>query len=307
MRVLITWGTKRRGTEGIAKIIADTLVQQGYAATLAPAAKVRDLHTYDAVVIGGALYANRWQRDARRFVARHVRALRGLPVWCFSSGPLDDSAGEREIPPCPEVAVLMDRIGARGHITFGGRLEPEARGFPASAMAKKRSGDFRDPKRIRTWATHLARVLPGARPGVAVEPPARSLTRLAAHGVAGWALCAVLLLLTLPLRATPLAAALPSLAATAVCIGVARHYFRARGAREPVPTAFAFTAIFAALDTTLIAWLLMRSAELFTNLTRFWLPLALIFLTTSITGSIIAMLPRDRSRSRSPGVHAHSP
>lgn len=305
MRVLITWGTKRRGTEGIAKIIATTLVQQGYAVKLAPAAEVRDLHSFDAVVIGGALYSNRWQRDARRFVARHVRALRGMPVWFFSSGPLDHCAGEREIPPCPEVAVLMERVGACGHITFGGRLEPEARGFPASAMAKKHSGDFRDPKRIRAWGLHLARVLPLSRPRPTLEPPARSLTRLVAHGIAGWALCAVLLLLLLPLQAAPLAAAFPSLAATAACIGVAVHYFRARGAREPVSTAVAFTAIFAALDATLIAWLLMRSAELFANFTRFWLPLALIYLTTWITGTIMATLPGDRGRPHSPAVPAH--
>jgi menaquinone-dependent protoporphyrinogen oxidase len=59
------------------------LAQEGHTPSLLPAAKVRDLSPYDAVMVGGALYANRWHRDARRYVARHVDALRRVPVWCF--------------------------------------------------------------------------------------------------------------------------------------------------------------------------------------------------------------------------------
>jgi hypothetical protein len=43
---------------------------------------------FDAAIVGGALYANRWNRDARRFISRHDSALRRMPSWCFSSGPL---------------------------------------------------------------------------------------------------------------------------------------------------------------------------------------------------------------------------
>jgi menaquinone-dependent protoporphyrinogen oxidase len=60
------------------------------------------------------------------------------------------------IAPVPDVEALMSRIGARGHITFGGRLEPDAKGFPASAMAKTRSGDWRDPGQIVSWAREVA-------------------------------------------------------------------------------------------------------------------------------------------------------
>ena len=37
------------------------------------------------------------------------------------------------IPPVPQVQELLERIGARGHVTFGGRLPADAKGFPASA------------------------------------------------------------------------------------------------------------------------------------------------------------------------------
>ncbi len=99
---------------------------------------------FDAVIVAGALYANRWHHDARRFVRRNRAALGKLPVWLVSSGPLDDTAAHRDIEPTAQVRKLAARIGARGHVTFGGCLSPDAKGFPASALAKTKSGDWRD-------------------------------------------------------------------------------------------------------------------------------------------------------------------
>jgi hypothetical protein len=99
------------------------------------------------------------QKHRRHFCAstiwprRNASALRELPVWLVSSGPLDDSAEERDIPPTAQVAKLAGRVGARGHVTFGGRLEPGAKGFPVSAMAKTKAGDWRNPAHVRRWVT----------------------------------------------------------------------------------------------------------------------------------------------------------
>jgi menaquinone-dependent protoporphyrinogen oxidase len=120
---------------------------------------VRSLAGIDAVIVGGGLYANRWHRAARRFVLRHREALRQLPVWFFSSGPLDDRADREILAPPGQVQRLMERVGALTHVTFGGRLSPDARGFPASAMARTHAGDWRNPERIRAWAAELARRL----------------------------------------------------------------------------------------------------------------------------------------------------
>lgn len=52
--------------------------------------------------------------------------------------PLDGSAAQCDIGPMSQVQKLIERVGARGHATFGGRLSPDATGFPARAMAKTR-------------------------------------------------------------------------------------------------------------------------------------------------------------------------
>jgi menaquinone-dependent protoporphyrinogen oxidase len=159
MRVLVTYGSKRGGTAGIAEMVARTLVERGFQVDVKPPSEVESVDAYDAVVVGGALYSLLWHRDARRFVKRHTEGLRARPVWLFSSGPLDDSAARDELPPVKQVQRLMARIRAQGHITFGGRLLPDAKGFIASKMARNHAGDWRDPRLIRAWAEGLADAL----------------------------------------------------------------------------------------------------------------------------------------------------
>jgi menaquinone-dependent protoporphyrinogen oxidase len=127
------------------------------------------------VIIGGAVYMNRWHRDARDLLVHHANALQTVPVWLFSSGPLDFSADDKLLPPTAQVAGLMERVGARGHVMFGGRLEPDAKGFIASAMAKSRAGDWRTWHQVRAWAKDVARQLleeePRARVVIEQPPP----------------------------------------------------------------------------------------------------------------------------------------
>jgi len=162
MRVLIAYGSKRGGTQGIAERVGEAIARRGVDVTVRAVEDVRSVAEYDAVVVGGALYAMRWPRSARRFVRRERVRLQHVPVWFFSSGPLDDSAREAEIPPVRQVRALMTKVGARGHATFGGRLTADAKGFPASAMAKTKAGDWRDDEMIDAWAVAVADVLLGA-------------------------------------------------------------------------------------------------------------------------------------------------
>ncbi|MFZ0059661.1 MAG: flavodoxin domain-containing protein [Acidimicrobiales bacterium] len=156
MRVLVTCGSKRGGTVELAQMLADGLREEGLTVDVFRPDQIRHLEHFDVVVVGGAVYAGRWHKSSRRFVRRHARELRQRPTYFFSSGPLDDSATQREIPPVRGVRALMERVGARGHITFGGRLTPDATGFPARAMAKEHSGDWRDPSQVRSWAKTIA-------------------------------------------------------------------------------------------------------------------------------------------------------
>jgi menaquinone-dependent protoporphyrinogen oxidase len=161
MRILVTYGSTRGGTQGLAEMVADDLRAEGFEVDLLPPRQVRRLDDYDAIIVGGALYASRWHRASRGFVKRHAASIRQRPAYFFSSGPLDDSAGRRDIPPVKGVKALMEKTGVREHVTFGGRLRPDAKGFPASAMAKRLAGDWRDPGQVKQWTRTIAAQLRG--------------------------------------------------------------------------------------------------------------------------------------------------
>ncbi|MGW6293613.1 flavodoxin domain-containing protein [Streptomyces sp. NPDC055058] len=164
--VLVAYGTTNGSTAEIAEAVAGVLRREGLTAEAQPARSVRSVTPYDAVVVGGGLYAGRWHRDARRFVRRYRRDLAGMPLWFFSSGPLDASASEKDIPPVPGVRRLMDRTDVVDHVTFGGRLEDGAKGFVARMILRSgKGGDFRDVDAIERWSAQVARELTGAGVG----------------------------------------------------------------------------------------------------------------------------------------------
>lgn len=154
-RALVVYGSKRGGTAGLAQMIGAELQHQGWEVVVQDAAQPAELRGVDLVIIGGALYMNRWHKAARSFARRREPALRTLPVFLFSSGPLDDSAASGDIAAVAQVQEIARRLEARGHMTFGGRLAADAKGFAARSMAKKYAGDYRDPVHVASWVQQM--------------------------------------------------------------------------------------------------------------------------------------------------------
>ncbi len=207
MRVLVTWGSERGDTEGIARSVARALREQGLEVDVLPLQDALMVRNFDAAIVGGALRAGRWHRAARRFVHRREEDLRRVPTWLFSSGSLDDSTDREEIPPTPQVQMLIERVGAIGHVTFRGTLTSGAHISLASAM--KHASKRRNEDRIHAWALEVARTVPKATPHPAAKHPRISNARLVAYASASLAVMGVSVKIWLAL-APLLAAALPS-------------------------------------------------------------------------------------------------
>lgn len=154
-RALVVFGSKNGGTAGLARMIGGELSRRGWTVIVQDAAQPAELSDIDLVIVGSGLYVNRWHRAARAFVRKNEQALLGVPVWLFSSGPLDDSASAGDIAPVPQVQALARRIEAHGHMTFGGVLSPDAHGWFARVMAKKYAGDYRDPDQVAEWVRQI--------------------------------------------------------------------------------------------------------------------------------------------------------
>jgi menaquinone-dependent protoporphyrinogen oxidase len=109
-------------------------------------------------VLGSAVYVGRWLEPARELVEAHADALTERPTWLFSSGPLGD-------PPKPEaddavqIGEIAERVNARDHRLFAGRLDRKLLGFGERAVVlafRAPEGDFRDWDEIAAWAREIA-------------------------------------------------------------------------------------------------------------------------------------------------------
>jgi menaquinone-dependent protoporphyrinogen oxidase len=172
--VLVVYATHHGATRGIAERIAATLVGAGLGATVRSAEEANrldDLAGYDGFVIGSAVYAFRWIRDATGFVRRNRSLLASRPTWLFSSGPLGtdtvdekgrdvrESAAPRELP------EFQGTIQPRDHHVFWGAYDPTSkpvgllerfsRLMPATRDLLP-AGDFRDWVEVETWARSIA-------------------------------------------------------------------------------------------------------------------------------------------------------
>ena len=157
--VLVVYASKHLSTAEIAERIATAMRDAGCDAQARPAAEVDDLSGYAAVVLGSSVYAKRWQRDARAFAHRHTAALRGMPVWLFSSGPFGAVQEHPTAPTPPVAARLVAHLGAREHVMFGGRVPPDPGNFVERAMLKNTPPERRDARdwpAIEEWARGVA-------------------------------------------------------------------------------------------------------------------------------------------------------
>jgi menaquinone-dependent protoporphyrinogen oxidase len=157
--VLVAYATKHESTAEIAERIAAAMRDAGRAAEARPASEVDDLSAYSAVVLGSAVYAGHWRREARAFAKRHEPALRDMPVWLFSSGPFG-APEEHPTAPTPHVAEkLVKQLGAREHVMLGGRVPSDPHNFVERAMVRNtppEQRDARDWPAIEAWARDVA-------------------------------------------------------------------------------------------------------------------------------------------------------
>jgi menaquinone-dependent protoporphyrinogen oxidase len=160
MSVLVAYASKRGSTTEIAETVAATLRRSGLEVTLRSVEEIDSLDDYEAAVVGSAVYAKRWRGDARHFLKRHRKALRKMPFWVFSSGPVGDPTNDNpDWMESPRFIAKLEEMGVREHVVFGGRVPAEPHGFMEKAMVDGTPDEFRDRRdwdRIRSWAEAVA-------------------------------------------------------------------------------------------------------------------------------------------------------
>src|SRR6266516_5108302 len=158
MTVLVAYASKHGSTQGIAERIAEQL---GKEAEARPVDAVENPGSYEAFVIGSAIYYGSWLKEAVGWVHHNQAVLAQRPVWLFSVGPLGTEVQDAEQQP-KEMAEFQQTIKPREQRIFFGALDHSHLSFAERVMVKAvraPEGDFRDWQVIEAWAASIARDL----------------------------------------------------------------------------------------------------------------------------------------------------
>jgi menaquinone-dependent protoporphyrinogen oxidase len=171
MRVLITVASRHGSTLQIADCIREELEVSGLRSNILEPGVVSEVMSYDAVILGSAVYDGRWLGPARKLVNRLELDLLRKPVWLFSSGPVGEPTEAAKVTQAPaDGPALAERLHAMDHQVFSGKLERSLLGMVegvAARIAGAESADDRDWLAIGAWARSIGAALKTATPPVA--------------------------------------------------------------------------------------------------------------------------------------------
>jgi hypothetical protein len=105
-----------------------------------------------------------------------------------------------------------------------------------------------------------------------------------AHAFVGWMLCAATMGIGMSVTTMNNTLIIHAIGAPIFFAGVSLFYFRKFNYTAPLQTALIFIAFVIGMDFFLVAMLINRSFEMFTSLLGTWIPFALIFISSYITG-----------------------
>ena len=111
------------------------------------------------------------------------------------------------------------------------------------------------------------------------------------HALAGWAWCGALIAVARQMLSLNAALIIHAIGAPLGFAAISFFYFRRFAFTTPLRTAAAFLGVVAALDLFLVAPFLERSYAMFASPLGTWIPFALIFVATYVTGRIVARRP----------------
>jgi len=112
----------------------------------------------------------------------------------------------------------------------------------------------------------------------------RETATVLVHAFVGWALCAATIGIGMATTSVENALVIHAIGAAVFFTAVSLFYFRKYHYTTPLQTALIFIVFVMAMDFFVVALLVLKSVDMFRDPMGTWIPFALIFLSTYITG-----------------------
>ncbi len=164
--VLVAYASDHGATRGVAERIAARLGDRHLDVDLRAIAELDgELSSYDAVVLGSAVYEQSWLPAATEFLRAHAGALAGRSVWLFSVDSVEDThrvVGRMMRREPRDIGQIQAEVHPIDYRVFAGAVESEQRPWIRRVFFRRfggRFGDDRDWTVIDDWADAIAQWL----------------------------------------------------------------------------------------------------------------------------------------------------
>ena len=163
--MLVAYASAQGSTEGVAERIAARLAEHGARVEVRPVDKVDDIESYAAVILGSAVYGQRWIPSATEFISRNADALADRDVWLFSVGSFGDThrlIGRMMKKEPRDIDEIRRALRPLDYRVFAGVIERNQWPLPSRLFFHTfggRFGDNRDWRAIDAWADSIAQAL----------------------------------------------------------------------------------------------------------------------------------------------------
>lgn len=161
--ILIPYATYTNSTAEVAEEIGKIFTARGFNVKVQSAKTVKDLKGYDAVVLGSAVRIAKTHSEAQAFMARHAKALAGLPVAlfvvCLTMKDVTDENCTTADGYLTQLKAKAPGVQPLAEGKFAGVFEiARLSGIWKWTMSRGelQQGDFRRWDEIRTWAEDVA-------------------------------------------------------------------------------------------------------------------------------------------------------
>ena len=112
----------------------------------------------------------------------------------------------------------------------------------------------------------------------------RKIVTVLIHAFVGWALCAATMGIGMATTSPNNALIIHAIGAPIFFFGVSFVYFKRFNYTSPLQTALIFVGFVMVVDFFVVALLVLKSLDMFASLLGTWIPFALIFASTYLTG-----------------------
>jgi menaquinone-dependent protoporphyrinogen oxidase len=156
-KFLIAYGSATGSTAEVAQLIGEEMRKGGADVDIKPVEDVKDISGYDGVVVGSSVRMFTLLGKTKRFLRKHSKQLRQLPLAYFISCMTMKEPTPENIEKTKSFAEPMLKVKEPVSLgLFGGCFDPDKlTGIFAKTMQNEPKEDARDWEKISAWGREI--------------------------------------------------------------------------------------------------------------------------------------------------------